>query len=100
MAEYIRKDILLEVLHEGREIMLQDSKRRTPVSLETVIDFIKELPTSDVVEVVRCKDCIFNVENMRKDPLDATDYSDITCSYFMTDGMTENDFCSYGKKVE
>lgn len=62
--------------------------------------FKEKQPTADVVEVVRCKECMFNVANMEKDPLDTTDYSDITCSYFMTDGMTADDFCSYGKKVE
>ena len=50
------------------------------------------------LEVVRCKECKFNVNNMKKDPLDITDYSgvDIVCSYFMTDGQKENDFCSHG----
>ena len=49
-------------------------------------------------EVVRCKDCKFNVANMEKDPLDTTDYSgdDIVCSYFMTDGLNPNAYCSYG----
>lgn len=52
----------------------------------------------DTVEVVRCKDCKFNVANMEKDPSDITDYSgdDIVCSYFMTDGLEPTDFCSYG----
>lgn len=54
------------------------------------------------LEVVRCKECKFNVRNMQIDRLDATDYSgaDIVCSYFMTDGMEENDFCSRGQKNE
>ena len=53
----------------------------------------------DTVEVVRCKDCKFNVANMEKDPLDITDYSgdDIVCSYFMTDGLEPADFCSCGE---
>ena len=56
----------------------------------------------DTVEVVRCKDCKFNVANMEKDPLDITDYSgdDIVCSYFMTDGLEPTDFCSYGAKMK
>lgn len=56
----------------------------------------------DVVAVVRCKDCKFNVANMEKDPLDCTDYSgdDIVCSYFLTDGLDPNDYCSRGKRKE
>lgn len=50
--------------------------------------------------VVRCKDCKYNVANMEKEPLDVTDYTDIVCSYFMTDGMEPYDFCSKGELVE
>ena len=55
---------------------------------------------ADLVEVVRCSECRFNVANMEKDEYDTTDYSgeDIVCSYFMTDGMLPDDFCSYGKR--
>ena len=55
---------------------------------------------ADFVEVVRCKDCRLNVANMEKDGFDITDYSgeDIVCSYFMTDGMLPDDFCSYGER--
>ena len=48
-------------------------------------------------EIVRCKDCIYNVANMQKDTLDITDYTDIVCTYFMTDGLEPNDFCSKGE---
>lgn len=50
--------------------------------------------------VVRCKDCKYNVANMKKDPLDMEDYTDIVCSYFMTDGMEPDDFCSRGELYE
>ena len=52
----------------------------------------------DVIQVIRCKDCIHNVANMEKDPLDETDYTDIVCGYFMTDGMEATDYCSRGKR--
>ena len=48
--------------------------------------------------VVFCKDCRYNVANQTHDENDLTDYSDITCSYFMTDGMSGEDFCSKGVK--
>ncbi len=58
--------------------------------------------SENTVEVVRCKDCKFNVANKEKDPLDIADYSgdDIVCSYFMTDGLEPTDFCSYGAKMK
>lgn len=56
---------------------------------------------ADFEEVVRCKDCEFNVANKEKDPLDITDYSgdDIVCSYFLTDGLDPNDYCSRGTRM-
>lgn len=52
---------------------------------------INEVPTADVVEVVRCKDCIFaNVEDGK-----------IKC--YNTYGMlicTENEYCSRGRRSE
>ena len=68
------------------------------VAFESDID---EMPTADVVEVVRCKDCKFNVANKEKDPLDITDCSgdDIVRSYFLTDGLDPNDYCSRGTRT-
>ena len=63
-----------------------------------VDDIIEKQPTVDAVEVVRCKDCKHNVANKEYDPLDATDYTDIVCDYWMNDGNLPNDFCSYGER--
>ena len=54
----------------------------------------------ELVEVVRCKDCIYNVANQEVDPLDSTDYSgdNIVCSFFMTDGLKNSDYCSNGER--
>ena len=49
-------------------------------------------------ELLRCRECRFNVANKDDDPLDETDYSDVTCSYFMTDGMCGNDYWSRGER--
>jgi hypothetical protein len=54
----------------------------------------------DVVEVVRFRDCKHNVANWEHDELDIGDYTDITCDYFMTDGMEADDFCCRGERIE
>lgn len=54
----------------------------------------------DTVSVVRCKDCLHNAANWQHDELDETDYTDIVCDYFLTDGMYPDDFCSYGARRE
>ena len=61
---------------------------------------ISNIPAADVVEVVRCKDCKHNVANWEHDELDVADYTDIVCDYFMTDGMTATDYCSYGVRKD
>jgi hypothetical protein len=57
---------------------------------------MEDAPAADVVEVVRCKDCRFKTltQDGEYNP------EDIVCEFFMTDGMQENDFCSYGERKE
>ena len=62
--------------------------------------FALDCLTAKEEDIVRCKDCKYNVANMEGDPLDATDYTDIVCSYFMTDGIVPNGFCNHGKRKE
>ena len=56
----------------------------------------KNCPTVDAVEVVRCNDCKHKVttEDGEYDP------EDIVCNYWMSDGLTEKDFCSYGERKD
>lgn len=55
----------------------------------------KPKPGSDVVH---CKECKHNVANMETDPWDDTDYEDIVCLHWMSDGCGPNDFCSRGER--
>ena len=54
---------------------------------ERLIDCVRDMPTADVVEVIRCKDCKYYISEpyycFRKDIL-----------------MTPHSFCSYGKRRE
>ena len=66
---------------------------------ELTNDFIvipKDTPTADVVEVVRCKDCIYKTvtEDGEYNP------DDIVCGYHMSDGFSADDFCSFGKRKD
>ena len=87
MAEYIEREALISALRAYQY----------PYGVEFLVSI---QPAADVVEVVRCKDCKHNVANWKHDELDATDYTDIVCDYFMTDGMCPDDFCSYGERKE
>ena len=59
---------------------------------------VMEMSPVDAVEVIRCRECIHNKENWTHEELDATDYTDITCDYWMSDGLTGNDYCSHGRR--
>jgi len=67
----------------------------SPAHIKALID---NMPTADVIEVVRCKDCkywheLFNYGNC---DVHTNEVGDITCV-----SMTDlNDFCCYGEKKE
>lgn len=55
---------------------------------------IKKMPTkADTVEVVRCKDC---KHAYKRKPINKTA---VLCELFGA-GMKDNDFCSYGERIE
>lgn len=55
---------------------------------ETVLEYAENLPTADVVEVVRCKDCKYSNE-------DGT-----ICRYSVGRAVDPEHFCSYGKRSD
>ena len=86
MDEYIKKSEAVKAIIEHPSKMA--------VFTEKAIRAIENLPAADVVPVVRCKDCLYKVRTSDGE----YNPEDIVCSYFMTDGMDSNDFCSYGEK--
>lgn len=62
--------------------------------LNIAYSIIKNQPTADVQEVVRCKDCSF-YEEIDYFP----DGKKYVCKLF-NGQMQENDFCSYGTKMD
>lgn len=49
---------------------------------------IKDIPSADVIEVVRCKDCKYHDEFSSK------------CNKLHLTPMRPNDYCSYGERME
>ena len=91
MAGYVDKEKLLQKLSRMIEYCKNDNKVNGLTALFQVGDAIMDCPTADVVEVVRCKDCV------HRDP------EDKKCdSAFQANGgifpVGDNDFCSYGER--
>lgn len=64
--------------------------------VDDAICLIDDAPTVDAVEVVRCRDCkhlVLTAEG-EHNPCDCV------CDYWQTDGLNDNDFCSYGERMD
>lgn len=94
MSRYIDADAFIEDIKTEAMNLFMDGLKGTPrprKELYDIIDRIQEQPTADVVEVVRCKDCIFASAEDGK----------IKCHN--TYGLlitSENDYCSRGRRSE
>jgi hypothetical protein len=98
MAEYIEREALREAFIKHFDAVYDDGKLVfsdhicTAEDCEDILKLVAELPTADVVPVVRCKDCKF-YEPYKK-PVEDFDGECIArdCE---TD---ETDFCNYGER--
>lgn len=90
MSRYIDADKFIDWLDVGH--------LRPPYELcfsnGDVKDMIDQRPTADVVEVVRCKDCIHHKEQKRRNGI-AIYECDFISGLFLDD-----DFCSRGERKE
>lgn len=75
MAEYIERQKVIDITAEMGAL---ETQRR-----------VQEIPAADVVEVVRCRECILHEDFMK----DGLLYCNRSNSVVKPDG-----FCSYGKK--
>lgn len=84
MTDYIKREDALRAFNGSCSTVDADDILR---HLHKSIDVIKNIPSADVVEVVRCKDCKYHVEFPSK------------CNKLHLT-MLPNDFCSYGERAE
>ena len=95
MAEYIEREAVINHLREC-EGTPPEIGYTYPI-FKAIECFVENLSAADVVEVVRCGECIHNYgikANCKFNP------HDIICDYWSTDGMDEKDFCSKGSRED
>lgn len=109
MARYIDADALIEHLEDNLRECGNPDMDTEPITygcslgLKGALSYAQTLPTTDVVEVVRCKDCKRLMEYAEgKQRIEGADGD---CSIRMMNtsdeqfwGVTFNDYCSYGKR--
>lgn len=92
MARYIDADALKMRL-EMFSKWCRDGRKQ---GVDFVLDCpLPDMPTADVVAVVRCKDCKHKVVTSDGE----YNPEDIVCDYHASDGFDSYDFCSYGEKA-
>ena len=95
MAEYINRENIISALKNVLKKHENEVNSMAYFAFTVFIGLIKEAPTADVVEVVRCKDC------KHFKPQNQSVHWSPTKRYCMRKAATrvnEDDFCSYGKK--
>lgn len=102
MAEYIEREALREAFIKHFEAFYDDGKLVfsdhicTAEDCEDILKMVAELPTVDVVPVVRCKDCKY------ADPFAGSCICTKSGTPWFNDEfnicMEANDYCSYGER--
>lgn len=91
--EYIEREALIKYA-EKQEVIIKDGLNIADamrIQGNVFRRCVETCPAADVVEVVRCKDCIFRGRE------DCAMYYECECGEQHT-WETDNDFCSYGAK--
>ena len=84
VTDYIKREDAQRITAEWLSGYIYDEQREV---LEKVEVELGELPSADVVDVVRCKDCKYHAEFPSK------------CNKLHLTPMLPNDYCSYGEKA-
>lgn len=99
MAEYIEREALLKEVDDLKKSPWYNddygfgTRQARHEGVDCVVDLcIKQAPTADVVEVVRCKECV------KRNTADCSMYYECDCGQQHT-WETDNDFCSYGERI-
>jgi len=85
MSDYIKREDAIDWIKSERE---ENSAYGEAEGLKIAEQLVKGMPSADVVEVVRCKDCIHYDEHTRWQ-----------CDKF-GQSVNADDYCSYGERKE
>lgn len=89
--KYVEKEAMLEYIDQNIPRMIPNKDGKYPIPIEAVRNFIATFDTSDVVEIVRCKDCKWRGSE------ECAMFYRCDCGEQNT-WETDNDYCSYGEK--
>lgn len=91
MSRYIYEDALKEVIQR-----MWENRKITNTKYNTFLEILDYVPTAEVVEVVRCKDC----EDWQDDWIPSCGDNGSHYCATMDSVMKPTDFCSYAERRE
>ena len=81
----------------GGKVLIDTEVQMGAIIAKEFLDKAKAAPAADVVEVVRCKDCIFS--ETITDPIAGQEFR--LCEYGVhTQSVSHTHFCGYGAKMD
>lgn len=95
MSEYIKKEDAINKLADEYVFDARSEYEGTFTRADFIDDAketLADIPSADVVEVVRCKDCMYKHANKNNRQL--------TCNRRMLGAVRPNDYCSLGAKED
>lgn len=90
MCDYIKREDAIRSIKPMVGIWADDG--RFYVDYQRVLDIINNELSANVVEVVRCKDCMYMHANKNNRQL--------TCNRRMLGAVRQDDYCSLGAKMD
>lgn len=90
MAEYIEREGLMKFPIRRDHCDTKNANEHFINGVETVLEYVANLPATDVAPVVRCKDCIYTRKL----------YGRLVCKYGTCSGciIREDFFCANGER--
>lgn len=92
MAEYIEREAIMEFPIRKDHCDKERANEHFIFGIESVLEYVENLPAADVAPVVRCKDCIYTRKL----------YGGLVCKYGTCSGgfLREDFFCANGTRKE
>lgn len=110
MDEFIKREAAIAIIEEKQKELcpvgrygrgyVYGSDREKYDAWDEIIDALENIPSADVVPVVRCKDCRNHRELNRKDRLESGYAEGVLWCMNRSDGVWADGFCNDGEPKE
>lgn len=92
----VLKKLDLAIQNIGRRGKDSELMRHAALTIQCVKELLEKEPDAPSGTIVRCKECKYNFGLLSGDGWNS---EDIVCTYHMSDGFTDDDYCSRGERM-